>query len=157
MDNLKYIFDQVNGWIRTADQKAMILGSFNIAGFIYQLININKIICAGTYTIVVFIISIIATIVALIFWLLILYPRLDNELKISKIYFLHIANAYEGDKHTGVDDLQKINPDEFKKDLASQIVENSIIAKRKYKYIQKFILLFIVQLITLLLLLVSLI
>lgn len=157
MDNLKYIFDQVNEWIRTADQKAMILGSFNMAGFIYQLINIDKIICAGTYTIVVFAISIIATIISLCFWLLIIWPRLDNKLKISKIYFLHIANAYENDKNTGVENLQKINDVEFRKDLASQIVENSIIAKRKYKYIQKFIISFSVQLITLLLLLISLI
>jgi hypothetical protein len=155
MDNLKYTFDQVNEWIRTADQKAMILGSFNMAGFIYQLINIDKIICAGIYTIVLFAISIIITIVSLIFWLLIIWPRLDNKLKISKIYFLHIANAYENDKNTGIEDLQKISDVEFRKDLASQIVENSAIAKRKYKYIQKFILLFIVQLITLLLLLVS--
>ena len=35
MENLKYTFNQVNEWIRTADQKAMILGSFNIVGFIY--------------------------------------------------------------------------------------------------------------------------
>lgn len=155
MDNLKYIFDQVNEWIRTADQKAMILGSFNMAGFIYQLINIDKIIYADTYTVVIFTLSIIATTLALTFWLLIIWPRLNNNLKISKIYFSHIANAYGNDKNTGIEDLQKINDIEFKKDLASQIIENSIIAKKKYKYIQKFIISFIVQLITLFLLLIS--
>lgn len=155
MDNLKYTFDQVNEWIRTADQKAMILGSFNMAGFIYQLINIDKLICAGTYTMVIFIISIITTLIALRFWLLILYPRLNNDLKISKIYFSHIANAYEHDKHTGIDDLQKMTPDEFKKDLSSQIIENSIIAKKKYQYIQKFIFAFIAQIVTLILVLLS--
>lgn len=156
MENLKYTFDQVNEWIRTADQKAMILGSFNIAGFIYQLVNIDKITCAGTYTVVIFIISVTATLGALFLWLLILYPRLNNDLKISKIYFCHIANAYEKNKHTGVEDLLKITNDEYEKDLASQILENSFIAKKKYGYIQKFIWAFGVQLITLLLLLVSL-
>lgn len=156
MDNLKYTFDQINEWIRTADQKAMILGSFNIAGFIYQLVNIDKIVCADTYTVVTFIISIIATLVALCLWLLILYPRLNNDLRISKIYFSHIANAYEKNKHTGVEDLQKVTEDEYKSDLASQILENSIIAKKKYRHIQKFIWAFGVQLITLLLLLISL-
>lgn len=156
MENLKYTFDQVNEWIRTADQKAMILGSFNMAGFIYQLVNIDKIICTSTYTTVVFIISIIATVVALSLWLLVLYPRLDNDLKISKIYFSHIANAYEKNKHTGVEDLQKVTEEEYKSDLASQILENSIIAKKKYEYIQKFIWAFGVQLITLFLLLISL-
>jgi hypothetical protein len=155
MDNLKYIFDQVNEWIRTADQKAMILGSFNMAGFIYQLINIDKIMCAGTYAIVVFILSIIATLVALRFWLLILYPRLNNDLKISKIYFSHIANAYEHNKYAGIENLQNMTPDEFKKDLSSQIIENSIIAKKKYQYIQKFIFAFIAQIITLILVLSS--
>jgi hypothetical protein len=85
MENLKYTFDQVNEWIRTADQKAMILGSFNIAGFIYQLINIEKIACSGLYITIVYILSVIVTMIALGSWLLILYPRLNNKLKISKI------------------------------------------------------------------------
>ncbi len=155
MENLKYTYNLINDWIKTADQKAMILGSFNIAGFIYQLVNIDKITCASTYTIVVFTISIIATLLALSLWLLILYPRLNNDLKISKIYFSHIANAYEKNKHTGVEDLQKVTNEEYEKDLASQILENSIIAKKKYKYIQVFIFAFIIQLIALLLVLVS--
>lgn len=155
MENLKYTFDQVNEWIRTADQKAMILGSFNIAGFIYQLFNIEKIMCAGMYTIIVFTLSVIATLIALGSWLLILYPRLNNKLKISKIYFSHIANAYENNKHTGVEDLQKVTDEEYKADLASQILENSIIAKKKYEYIQVFIFAFIAQIITLLLVIIS--
>lgn len=156
MENLKYTFDQVNDWIKTADQKAMILGSFNIAGFIYQLINIEKILCGSVYTITFAILSTMATLFTLFFWLKIIYPKLNNELKNSKIYFLHIANAYEKDQHTGVEELQKIDEKEFKKDLASQIVINSIIAKNKYSCIQKFIWSFGIQLITLLLLLLSL-
>lgn len=155
MENLKYSFDQVNDWIKTADQKAMILGSFNIAGFIYQLVNIDKIVCGSNFTIVLFIISITATLITLYFWLRIIYPKLDNNLKISKIYFLHIANAYEKNQNTGIEDLQNISDDDFKKDLASQVVINSIIAKKKYQYVQKFIWSFGVQLITLLLLLIS--
>ena len=155
MENLKYTFDQVNEWIRAADQKAMILGSFNIAGFIYQLVNIEKIICADMYTIIVFTLSVIATLVALGSWLLILYPRLNNKLKISKIYFSHIANAYENDKYTGIEELREMTNEDYEKDLASQILENSIIAKKKYKYIQIFIFAFIVQIITLLLVIIS--
>lgn len=156
MENLKYTFDQVNDWIKTADQKAMILGSFNIAGFIYQLINLDKIVCGNKVTIILFIISIITTFITLYFWLRIIYPRLNNDLKNSKIYFSHIANAYENDLNTGIEDLQNIHEVEFKKDLASQIVINSIIAKRKYQSIQIFIWAFGAQLIVLLLLLVSL-
>lgn len=155
MENLKYTFDQVNDWIKTADQKAMILGSFNIAGFIYQLVNINKIVYGNIYTIILFTISIAVTLITLYFWLRIIYPKLNNDLKISKIYFLHIANAYEKNQSTGIDDLQNISEDEFKKDLASQVVINSIIAKKKYEYVQKFIWSFGVQLITLLLLLIT--
>jgi hypothetical protein len=156
MENLKYTFDQVNDWIKNADQKAMILGSFNVAGFIYQLVNTEKIICGSVYTVVLFVISTVATLVTLYFWLRIIYPKLNNELKNSKIYFLHIANAYEKDQHAGIEDLQKITSEEFKEDLASQVVINSIIAKKKYTYIQKFVWSFSVQLITILLLLVSL-
>lgn len=155
MENLKYTFDQVNDWIKTADQKAMILGSFNIAGFIYQLVNIDKIVCGSPYTIILFIISITVTLITLYFWLRIIYPKLNNDLKISKIYFLHIANAYEKNQNTGIEDLQNISDDDFKKDLASQVVINSIIAKKKYRYVQKFIWSFGLQLITLLLLLIS--
>jgi hypothetical protein len=157
MENLKYTFDQVNDWIKTADQKAMILGSFNLAGFIYQLVNIKKIICGSVYTVILFFVSITATLSMLYFWFRIIYPKLSNKLKKSKIYFLHIANAYEKDQNAGIKDLQNVSSDEFKKDLASQVVINSIIAKEKYGYIQKFIWAFGVQLITLLLLLVSLV
>lgn len=155
MENLKYTFDQVNEWIRAADQKAMILGSLNIAGFIYQFVTIEKIACAGTYTTIVLVLSVIATLTALGAWLLILYPRLNNKLKVSKIYFSHIANAYENDKYTGIEELSKMTDDDYEKDLASQILENSIIAKKKYKYIQVFIFAFIVQIITLLLVIID--
>jgi hypothetical protein len=156
MDNLKYIFDQVNNWIRIADQKAMILGSFNIAGFIYQLVNIEKIVCGSGYTIALFSLSVGVTLVTLYLWLNIIYPRLNNDLKNSKIYFSHIANAYEKDLNTGIEEMQNISSEEFKKDLASQVVINSIIAKKKNQSIQKFIWAFGVQLIVLLLLLISL-
>lgn len=155
MENLKYTFNQVNDWIKIADQKAMILGSFNIAGFIYQLVKIDKLLCGNIYTIIFSVLSIIITLIALYFWLRIIYPEINNKHKKSKIYFQHIANAYENDIASGIEDLQKINDEEYKKDLASQIVINSIIAKKKYKYVQKFILAFGLQLITLLLLLIS--
>ncbi len=151
MENLKYTYNLINDWIKIADQKAMILGSFNIAGFIYQLVNFDKLKCANIYIIILTYMSFTATLTALFFWLSILYPRLDNKLKKSRIYFQHIANAYENDKNTGTEDLQKISEEEFKKDLASQIVINSIIAKNKYANIQKFIWAFGVQLVTLLL------
>lgn len=139
MENLKYIYDKINDWIKNADQKAMILGSFNVAGFIYQLININKLICMSTTAIILIMLSTVSAFFALFFWLMILYPRLDNKHKKSKIYFLHIANAYEDDINTGINDFVNLESDKIKTDLASQIVINSIIAKRKYKYIQKFI------------------
>jgi hypothetical protein len=139
MENLKYIYDKINDWIKNADQKAMILGSFNIAGFIYQLVNINKLVCMNTTAIILVMLSAVSTFFALFFWLMILYPRLDNKHKKSKIYFLHIANAYEDDINAGINDFINLEDDKIKTDLASQIVINSIIAKRKYKYIQKFI------------------
>lgn len=150
MENLKYTFNQVNDWIKMADQKAMILGSFNIAGFIYQLVNFDKLRCDNIYIVIIFVLSIISTLVALYFWLRILYPNLDNEHKKSKIYFQHIANAYEKDIDLGVEELQKIEGKEFQRDLASQIVINSIIAKKKYSYIQKFIWVFSIQFLTIL-------
>lgn len=156
MENLKYTFNQVNDWIKTADQKAMILGSFNIAGFIYQLINFDKLIYGSTYTTILFILSLSSTLVALFFWLRIIYPKLDNKHKKSKIYFQHIANAYENDIDSGIEELQKISGQEFERDLASQIVINSIIAKKKYVNIQKFIWVFGVQVVTIVLLFISL-
>lgn len=154
MDNLKYTFDQINEWIKIADQKAMILGSFNIAGFIYQLINLDRLLYGSVYTVILFCISIIATLAALFFWLRIIYPKLDNEHKKSKIYFQHIANAYEADIDLGIEELQKIEDVQFQRDLASQIVINSIIARKKYADIQKFIWAFGFQLVSLLLILI---
>ena len=155
MDQLKYIFDQVNNWIKVADQKAMILGSFNLAGLAYQLVKFDEVVCGSMYTVALFALSLIATALALIFWLRIIYPSLDNKLKKSKIYFEHIANAYSNDMDTGVQDLQALTEKEFKRDLASQIVINSCIAKKKYGSIQKFIWAFAAQLILLALLFIS--
>lgn len=156
MENLKYIYNQVNDWIKTADQKALILGSFNIAGFIYQLVNLDKLRYENIYVIILFVVSTISTFLALFFWLRIIYPNLDNKHKKSKIYFQHIANAYEKDIDLGIEELQKIEDEEFQRDLASQIVINSIIAKRKYSDIQKLIWVFGIQLFTLVLLFISL-
>ncbi len=156
MENLKYTFNQINDWIKTADQKAMILGSFNIAGFIYQLVNFDKVICGNAYIIILFILSLSSTLIALFFWLRIIYPKLDNKHKKSKIYFQHIANAYENDLDLGIEELQKVSQKDFERDLASQIVINSIIAKKKYANIQKFIWAFAVQLVTIVLLFISL-
>lgn len=156
MENLKYTFNQVNDWIKTADQKAMILGSFNLAGFIYQLVNFDKLICGSAYVVTLFILSLSSTLIALFFWLRIIYPKLDNKHKKSKIYFQHIANAYENDVDSGIEELQKISQKDFERDLASQIVINSIIAKKKYANIQKFIWVFGFQLVTIVLLFISL-
>lgn len=149
MENLKYTYDQVNEWIRTADQKAMILGSFNVAGFVYQLINLDEIRCANKFILTLFFLSLVATFVAGYFWMMIVYPRLENNLKLSKIYYGHIANAYTNNLQVGIEDLSSMSDEEYKKDLSSQIVINSIIAKRKYRYIQKFIWAFGFQIFTL--------
>lgn len=156
MENLKYTFGQVNDWIKTADQKAMILGSFNMAGFIYQIVKFDKLKEEGICVMVLFAVSVSLTAGASFFWLRIIYPRLDNKHKKSKIFFQHIANAYEDDISLGIEDFQKITEEDFKKDLASQIVINSIIAKKKYANIQSFIWLFIAQLISLLFLFIAL-
>ena len=145
MKNLEYTFSQVNDWIKTADQKAMILGSFNLIGFIYQLINIDKIVVANIYIRCIFLGSIIISLLALYFWVRIIYPKLDNKHRSSKIYFQHIANAYEYDISLGVEELQNIKDEDFQKDLAAQIVINSIIAKKKYVSIQKFVWAFVIQ------------
>ncbi len=156
MENLKYIFGQVNDWVKNADQKAMILGSFNIAGFVYQLIKIENWKCWSTTTMVFFILSLTATGAALIYWLSVIYPRLDNKHKKSKIFFQHIANAYGEDIDKGMQELQEINESEFKKDLACQIIHNAVIAKKKYSSIQKFIWAFGIQLIFLIIFLITL-
>lgn len=145
MENLKYTFDQVNEWIKTADQKALILGSVNVAGVAYQTANLNRAACEDVFTIAMFSFSIIAALAAMYFWVSIIYPRLGNKLRKSKIYFLHIANAYEDDLERGIEDLQSIQEEDFQKDLASQVVINSIIAKKKYINIQRFIWAFAVQ------------
>jgi hypothetical protein len=154
MENLKYIFNQVNDWIKIADQKALILGSFNIAAFIYQLINFDKLNNASCSTIILFILSVLLTIFGLIIWLRIIYPKLGNQ-KISKIYFLHIANAY-GDKISkGTEEMTHINEKEFKEDLANQIISNSVVAKSKYSNIQIFIWVYGFQLCILILFFIS--
>lgn len=156
MENLKYTYGQVNEWIKIADQKALILGSFNIVGLLYQLIKFEKVKDGGVCSVALFIISMIFTIVAMFFWLRIIYPKLDNKLKKSKIYFQHIANAYGEDMDSGINDLQNFAEEDFKRDLASQIVINSVIAKKKYSNIQKFIWVFGAQLVALGLLFLSL-
>ncbi len=155
MENLKYTYNQVNEWIKIADQKALILGSFNMASFIYQLANLDKLKYISIYATIPLVLYILSIFLALFFWLRIIYPKLDNKYKKSKIYFQHIANAYEKDIDLGIDELQNLDEQEIKRDLASQIVINSIIAKKKYNDIQKFIWVFAFQLFLLVLLIVQ--
>jgi hypothetical protein len=155
MENLKYTYDQVNDWIKTADQKAMILGSFNVAGFIYQLLSIDNVLQSRWYVITLFALSVTLTFFALFLWLRIVYPRLDNKHKTSKIYFQHISNAYQYDFSLGVSEIQNLSDENYKKDLAAQIVVNSTIAKNKYRNIQTFIWVFVAQLITILVLIIT--
>lgn len=147
MEELKYKYNLINDWIKTADQKALILGSFNIAGFVFQLFNVENLYCANPMAKFLFGCSIIFTLVALILWLKIIYPRLDNKHKKSKIFFQHIANAYQDSIEDGVEAMLKVDEISFKRDLASQIVINSIIAKRKYSYIKHFTWTFVLQIV----------
>lgn len=156
MEQLKYTFDQVNEWIRVADQKALILGSFNIAGLIYQLINFSNFRHAHGCINPLLLISLVLTFTALFLWLRIIYPRLDNTHKKSKIFFQHIANAYGEDRDSGIKDLQSFSKEEFERDLASQIIANSVVAKRKYLYIQRFMWVFGLQLLSMGILFISL-
>jgi hypothetical protein len=139
MENLKYGYNLVNDWIKTADQKAMVLGSFNIAAFVFQLVSFKDFKCWGSLTVLLFVLFIISTVVAMFYWLKIIYPSLDNKHKKSKLYFQHIANAYSNDIDLGITEIVNLSEESIKRDLASQIVINSIIAKKKYEYVQTFI------------------
>lgn len=150
MNKLEYKFNLINDWIKTADQKAMILGSFNIAGFVFQIIKFNNLICASDLLITLYVASLVFTVLALFFWLKVIFPRIDNKHHQSKIFFQHIANAYKHDRTEGARALRNEKDDEFENDLANQIIVNSDIAQKKYQDIQYFIYFFGLQLITLL-------
>lgn len=155
MEDLKYIYGQVNDWIKAADQKALILGSFNIAGFIYQLVSIESIRCKSSSIQGIFVLSVLASVAAFYFWVSIVYPRLDNKHKKSRVYFQHIANRFSDDIDAGIKEYESLGSSVLKRDLASQIIVNSGIAKKKYTYIQKFIWAFSIQLILMLTLIIA--
>lgn len=147
MDNLKYTHDQITTWIKVADQKALIFGSFNIISILYQTAELKTLKNASIYFYIAYAFLIVFALLAFYFWLMVLYPQLNNDSKKSKIYFLHLANAYGNDIDGGINDCQNINDDDYKRDLASQIIINSKVAKNKYKNIKKFIIFFLLQII----------
>jgi hypothetical protein len=135
-ENLKYVLTQINDRIKFADQKASFFASFNLIWVLVQLkfLNLeNFSSCLYKFILLLFLLS---WIFSIIFLFLILYPRLNNKTKKSKIYFCHIANKYKDNKISAIKDFNDLTEDEFKEDLSIQIVENSIITKRKYKLLQ---------------------
>lgn len=141
-ENLKYIFGQVNDRIKFADQKATLFASLNILWVLLQLNFIQTEKFDSCFEIWLLVVFIICWVLSIIFLLLIIYPRLDNKTKQSKIYFYHIANKYINDKLSALDDYEKLSDDSISNDLVTQIVENSIIARRKYQFLQILFLLF---------------
>jgi uncharacterized membrane protein YhhN len=154
MDILKYIYGVVNDWIKVADQKALVFGSFNLAGIAYQLVNVSDIKSETLFVQLLSAVSAAVSIGAFFCWVSIIYPRLDNKSKKSKLYFLHIANRFETDIDAGIKEYEVLDETDLIRDLASQIVVNSIVAKKKYRYIQIFSWLFSTQMATLFLLIV---
>lgn len=154
MDNLKYIYGVVSDWIKAADQKALVFGSFNLAGIAYQLVNITDIKSESFFVQLLSAASAVVSMGAFYCWVSIIYPRLDNKNKKSKLYFLHIANRFEADVDSGIKAYEPLDEADLRRDLASQIIVNSIIAKKKYRCIQIFAWLFSIQMATLFLLIV---
>ncbi|MFC1600340.1 Pycsar system effector family protein [Patescibacteria group bacterium] len=147
MTHLIKIYDIINDWIKTADQKAMIFASLNVLGFFGYLITLDFSNLQTWYEWGALILFVISGLTALILLVLVVYPRLDNKLKKSKIYFCHIANKYKNDLETGVSDYCKLKAKDLEKDYASQIVINSTIAKKKYTYLKYFAFTFISEIV----------
>lgn len=135
-ENLKYVFEQVSDRIKFADQKATIFASLNIFWILLQLNYLQTEKFNSCFKIALLIVFVACGILSIVFLLLIIYPHLDNKIKQSKIYFYHIANKYETDKLSALNDYKKLSDTSFSDDLMTQIVENSIIAKKKYQLLQ---------------------
>lgn len=143
-DNLKYTFSNINDWIKVADTKANYFLTYNL-GYIVVL---SQFIDDKTDLLIkiLYCVCSILSFVSLYFLISVFTPRLQNKLKKSNIYFLHLAEKYCNDQISGVEKLQKISENDYISDLSGQIVINSIIAKEKFSSFSVFIRVFGLQL-----------
>ncbi len=139
-EDLQYIHDTIIGWIKTADSKARTLLVLNVGSlFLYQLdrwqINGN-----GHWWALAFWLFAILTFIFLI--ISIIWPRVKNKVKGSKIFFGSIANKHKLKKMNAnetvkvIENFTKYKEKEFKEDLSAQILINANIANLKYSLLK---------------------
>lgn len=145
-DKLKYIFENVNDWLKFAEQKNAAIIVFNTAMTI-GILNVLKDVPQNCHDYLFFLklnllTNLFSIIIALLSFIPVLKRRDSHHEKINKndnlIFYMDIANYsldnyYEKFISKYGEPTLKDNIN-FNKNLVSQIVNNSKITKRKYFY-----------------------
>lgn len=137
LHKVEYTLSQVNERIKVADQKAIFFASFNFIGLFIQLNSLSFTKFTSLLPAILLFFLVMLWFLSIIILLMIISPRLNNWIKKSKIYFWHISDAYSTDGLSAIDDYRNWSDLDFFDDISTQIVQNSLIAKCKYKLLQK--------------------
>ena len=137
MEQLKFIHDTIIHWIDKTDSKAnIILGiKFILVGYFLTLLTGFNF--GWNWKTIALLIFITSSVSAFSFLIKIIYPKLSTEEPTSLIYFKHLALKYKNNKKQGIEDLDKLTEESFKRDLSNQIISLSIVAECKYTDLRK--------------------
>lgn len=144
--NLQFLqseLNRVSGWIQFSDKKIAFLSAFYSAifGLVFSqkelilqhfIIYQKWITCFYIFVLIGFIVSFI---IGLYFLFKSIFPRLENShTDKSLFYFGHVAKLKFIDY---LDEVEKLNEEDVKKQIIEQIYTNSIIVDQKMKNVQK--------------------
>lgn len=156
-EKLWSILTSTNEWIRFSDTKAGVL--LTVYGVILTIVysnadNVYTAILNNEVLVYLTIVLVLLALVSMIFSFMTLNPKLKNDNPTSTIYFGHIKEKYVDylDYYNDIDN--KLESDEFDKQIAEQIYVNSKIAWSKFKYVSWAIRLFSISVMLLLVCLV---
>jgi hypothetical protein len=137
---LKYIFANINDWLKFAEAKhggLIILNAGFVVGIVSSYSNIQHFVFKPT-----FLIGIICFGISVFFSIISQFPVTQNifynkkEIQNPNLYFFgHLSHL---DKNTFIDEFKKADtdftPSKFDKDLINQILVNSRISQAKYGF-----------------------
>ena len=141
-ERLKFIFSNVNEFLRFAEAKNAMIIAFN-AGSIYGISQTYalEIVKSWEFMKVYMTISIVLLVFSTIISLLSFVPKLKiikkgffSEDASNVLFFEYLKNKTSAEILKEVNDLKEESYSTFEKDIAEQIKQNSLIASRKYSY-----------------------
>lgn len=137
MEKLQFKYEAITKWIESADLKAQILIGIQLFILGYILEKQINFTCLSSLVIFVFLCFLGASTISLYNLYRIIKPRLSNNIYGSRIYFRDIAKNVKNKPEEIKDLLVNEKDEDYRSDLADQIIALAKVCNEKYEYLLK--------------------